>query len=103
MSGDRSNISSGVTIRWAVPADLAGLERVAALDSQRLPAGPLLVAEVGGQIWAALSQLDGIAIADPFRPSGDLVRLLRIRASQLRERQPQTPVLRLEPLLARLR
>jgi hypothetical protein len=92
-----------VTIRWAVPADLAALERVAGLDSKRLPAGPLLVAEVGGQIWAALSTLDDAAVADPFVPSGDLVGLLRARASQLRESQPQVPVLRLEPLLARLR
>jgi hypothetical protein len=103
MSANRSNISSGVCIRWATPTDLSALERVAALDSQALPAGPMLVAVVGGEIWAALSTLDDVAVADPFMPSGDLVGLLRARASQLRERQPQMPVLRLEPLLARLR
>jgi hypothetical protein len=103
MSVKRSNISHGVTIRWAVPADLPALERVAALDSKRLPAGPLLVAEVDGQIWGALSTLDGLHVADPFVPSGDLVGLLEARASQLRDSQPRMPVLRLEPLLARLR
>ena len=103
MSAKRSNNPNTVTIRWAVPADLEALERVAGLDSKRLPAGPLLVAEVGGRIWAALSTLDGAAIADPFVPSGDLVGLLRTRAGQLREAQPHLPVLRLEPLLARLR
>jgi hypothetical protein len=103
MSVKRSNISSGVTIRWARPADLPALERVADLDSKRLPAGPLLIAEVGGGIWAALSTLDGLAVADPFVPSGNLVRLLRARAGQLGERQSRMPVLRLEPLLARLR
>ena len=103
MSATTSNISHNVTIRWATPADLPALERVAALDSKRLPAGPMLIASVDGQIWAALSTLDGAAIADPFTPSGDLVGLLRTRASQLRESQPQVPVLRLEPLLARLR
>jgi hypothetical protein len=36
-------------------------------------------------------------------PSGDLVGLLRARARQLRTSQPSVPVLRLEPLLARLR
>jgi hypothetical protein len=103
MSAKRSNISAGVCIRWALPTDLPALERVAALDSKQLPAGPMLVAVVGGEIWAAVATLDGIAVADPFVPSGDLVGLLRARASQLRERQPQVPVLRLEPLLARLR
>ena len=103
MSARRSNIPNNVTIRWAVPGDLEALERVAGLDSKRLPAGPLLVAEVDGRIWAALSTLDNAAVADPFVPSGDLVRLLLTRAGQLRESQPQVPVLRLEPLLARLR
>ena len=98
-----SNITNDVTIRWAVPTDLAALERVAALDSKRLPAGPLLIASVDGQIRAAVSTIDDKAIADPFFPSLNLVRLLRTRAEQLRERQPQVPVLRLEPLLARLR
>jgi hypothetical protein len=103
MSGKASNISSDVTIRWALPTDLSALERVARLDSKRLPAGPLLVAAVDGQIRAALSSLEGIAIADPFFPTADLVGLLRTRASQLREIPPPVPVLRLEPLLARLR
>jgi hypothetical protein len=103
MSARTSNIAHDVTIRWAVPADLPALERVAALDSKRLPAGPLLVAAVDGQIWAAVSTLDDKAVADPFLPSGDLVGLLRTRSSQLRNSQPRVPVLRLEPLLARLR
>ena len=103
MSATASNNSQDVTIRWALPTDLPALERVAALDSQRLPAGPLLVAAVDGQIWAALSTIDDSAVADPFVPSGDLVGLLRARASQLRTSQPRVPVLRLEPLLARLR
>jgi hypothetical protein len=103
MSATTSNISDNVTISWATPADLPALERVAALDSKRLPAGPMLIASVDGQIWAALSTLDGAAIADPFTQSGDLVGLLRTRASQLSDSQPRVPVLRLEPLLARLR
>jgi hypothetical protein len=103
MSATTSNIPQDVTIRSALPADLPALERVAGLDSKRLPAGPLLVAMVDGRIWAALAVLDGAAIADPFVPSGDLVGLLRTRASQLRGSQSRVPVLRLEPLLARLR
>jgi hypothetical protein len=103
MSARKSNIDNGVTIRWATPSDLPALERVAALDSKRLPPGPLLMAAVDGDIWAALSTLDGSAIADPFVPSGDLVGLLEARSRQLSDSQPSVPVLRLEPLLARLR
>src|SRR3954447_20523788 len=103
MSSKMSNIANDVTIRWSLPDDLAALERVAGLDSKRVPAGPLLVAVVDGQIRAAVSTIDDHEIADPFFPSLNLVRLLRTRAEQLRERQPQVPVLRLEPLLARLR
>jgi hypothetical protein len=103
MSARTSNISNGVTIRWALPSDLQALERVAALDSKKLPAGPLLVAAVDGEIWAALSVLDEVSVADPFAPSGDLVGLLRTRATQLRDFRPQEPLRRLEPLFARLR
>ncbi len=103
MSGRTSNISQDVTIRWALPNDLEALERVAALDSKRLPAGPLLVAVVDGRIWAAVATFGGESVADPFFPSGDLVGLLRARSSQLRAAQPRTQVLRLEPILARLR
>jgi hypothetical protein len=103
MSATASNIPNTVTIRWALPSDLETLERLAALDSKKLPPGPLLVAAVDDQIWAAVATLDATAVADPFVPSGDLVGLLRTRASQLRAAQPQLPILRLEPLIARLR
>jgi hypothetical protein len=103
MSARTSNISQDVTIRSATAADLEALERVAGLDSKRLPAGPLVVAVVEGRIWAAVSTVDDSAIADPFVPSGDLVGLLRTRASQLRDSRTRAPVPRLEPLLARLR
>ena len=103
MSSRTSHIPTEMTIRWATPDDLAQLERLAALDSKHLPAGPLLVAEVDGDIWAATSVYDNKSIADPFRPSGDLVVLLHERANQMREKQGPMPVLRLDPLLARLR
>jgi hypothetical protein len=69
-----------LTIRPADLADLAGLDRLAALDSSSPPTGDVLVAEVGGELWAAFSVETGTAIADPFRPSGDLVDLLRLHA-----------------------
>ena len=71
---------NALTIRPADLADLAGLDRLAELDSASAPTGEVLVAEVGGELWAAVEVATGAAIADPFRPSGDLVTLLRHHA-----------------------
>lgn len=95
--------NAGVTIRYAVLDDLPALELLAALDSSTLPPGPLLVAEVMGELWSALPLLDGEAIADPFRPTAELRELLRKRASQLRWTQPPDSALTLEPLLSPVR
>jgi hypothetical protein len=70
-------------MRRAYPDDAAALARLAALDCARIPAGDLLVAEVDGELWAAVSVGSNRAIADPFRPSAGIVRLLRVRADQL--------------------
>jgi hypothetical protein len=72
-----------VTIRYARPDDAGALVDLAYLDSSRAPAGVVIVAEVGGQIWAAQSLDDGHAVADPFRPSGELAFLLSERARQV--------------------
>ena len=68
-----------VTIRRAHPEE-PGVLKVAALDSARVPRAPLLVAEMDGEVRAALSLDDGGAIADPFHRSLELVELLRARA-----------------------
>jgi hypothetical protein len=60
------------------------LRRLADLDGSSVPASPVLVAAVGGEPLAAISLADGAAIADPFRPTGGAVELLRLRAEQLR-------------------
>ena len=72
-----------VTIRPAGPADLAALQRLAALDSARLPRGELLVGLVDDVPWAALAVDGGAAIADPFRPSAGVLALLHERARLL--------------------
>jgi hypothetical protein len=73
-----------VTIRHAASADFASLERLAALDSQRIPSGELFVAEVGGRLLAATSIDTGAVIADPFERTADLVALLRVQAAAAR-------------------
>jgi hypothetical protein len=74
---------ASMTIRYASDDDAPKLARLAALDSAKVPGGALLVAEVDGELWAAVAIGRGAAIADPFRPSGPVVELLRARARQL--------------------
>ena len=72
------------TLRLAVPADAEAVDRLATLDSRRAPRGTVLLAEVGGELWAAMSVDDGHAVADPFRPTGELVAMLLERSRQMR-------------------
>lgn len=76
--------AGGITIRYAFPDDREDLARLAALDSQAVPGGPLLVAEVDGELWAALALTGPAAMSDPFRPSAELLLLLAERSRQLR-------------------
>ena len=72
-----------LTIRSATTADLFAIRRLAVLDSASPPTGEVLLAEMDGELWAALAVETGAAIADPFRPSADVVDLLRFRAGRL--------------------
>jgi hypothetical protein len=72
-----------LTIRRATAADEFAVRRLAALDSAFPPTGDVLLAEMGDELWAALSVDTGAVVADPFRPSRDLVDLLRFRAGRL--------------------
>jgi hypothetical protein len=75
-----------VLIRAARGSDGPILERLAALDSQALPAGPMLVAEQDGEIVAALDIEGGARIADPFRRTAGLLELLSLHAARRSER-----------------
>jgi hypothetical protein len=66
-----------VTIRPAYPTDVRALHRLAGLDSSVVPAEPLLVAEVDGELRVAVSMSDGAAIADPFVPTVHVVQMVR--------------------------
>jgi hypothetical protein len=66
-----------VVIRAARGSDGIALDDLARLDSQRPLAGDVLLAEQDGTLVAALA--GDRAIADPFRPTADLVALLRVR------------------------
>jgi hypothetical protein len=80
-------ITEPILIRLATDADAAAIERLAALDSSGVPSGQLLLAEVGGELRAALRVHDEAVIADPFAPTSGLVALLSARAGHLRGRR----------------
>jgi hypothetical protein len=73
-----------VLIRAARGSDGAALSRLAGLDSARVPAGELLVAEADGALVAAHAPGTGATIADPFRHTAQVVELLQLRGSLLR-------------------
>jgi hypothetical protein len=75
-----------VTIRRARRDDATALLQLAALDGAAPLGGDVLVAEVGGELWAALSLTDGRRIGDPFRPTAEALALLELRASALAPR-----------------
>ena len=81
---------TAITIRRATDADAPALRRLAQLDGARLPEGDLLVAEVEGELRAALRISDRAYVADPFFPSKELVGLLDVRAKRLRREQHST-------------
>ena len=78
-----STTNDTVTIRRAGSQDGVALKLLAMLDSTPPLHGPILVAESGGLVLAAISLEDGRVAADPFFPTADLVALLRARAERL--------------------
>jgi hypothetical protein len=72
-----------ITLRFANPGEEAAIERLAELSGRVAAPGGYLVAEVDGQLWAALPVGGGEAVADPFLPAREVKALLALRATQL--------------------
>jgi hypothetical protein len=79
----REIVEPRLTVRRLQERDIDAIGRLAELDSQELPSGALLVAELGDELVAALPLEGGRVLADPFRPTASIVEILRLRASQL--------------------
>jgi hypothetical protein len=76
-------LNDAITIRHSTEADRASIQRLAELDGRRAPQGEALLAFASGELIAALPLGDGArALADPFRPTADVVQLLELRAAQ---------------------
>ena len=80
--------STEILIHAARAEDMREVARVAGRDSGELPAGPLLVARVGGDLRAAISLSDGSVVADPFYRTTELIAMLKIRAHAGRDPIP---------------
>jgi hypothetical protein len=76
-----------VTLRLATCNDEEALARLAALYDRQLPSGPLLLAEVDGELQAALTLTGARELMEPYRPAAGLVELLAVRAEQLRDQK----------------
>jgi hypothetical protein len=84
VDGRMNNPTQTIAPRTAQPSDCPALNQLAILDSAKTPAGQVLLAEVDVELRAAVSLETGQAVADPFRPTADLVALLALAATATR-------------------
>jgi hypothetical protein len=66
-----------VTIRLSRDDDAEPIRCLAELDSRRAPSGRVMLAEVDGELVAAVPTGGGPAIADPFRRTAQIVEILQ--------------------------
>jgi hypothetical protein len=88
-----------IIIRRAHAADAEALDRLAQLDSSRVPEGDLMVALVDGDLRAAVPESGGRPIADPFHYTDELIDAIKACAGDDRA----SIRLRRRPILAALR
>jgi hypothetical protein len=69
-------MTTPITIRQSTETDAPVLHRLAELDSARPIDGPVLMAELGDRVVAAVSLDERRAIADPFEPTQEVLELL---------------------------
>jgi hypothetical protein len=79
-------------LRLCKAADDPALERLSALAEQPIPFGRLVVALCDGDLVAAVPLAGGNALRDPFVKTAHLLPLLQMRAAQLRQPDPRTPL-----------
>ena len=73
-----------IVLRPARHEEARTVRRLAYLDSRRPLKGDVYVAEVAGELVAAMSKRDGRLVANPFTYTNDVVELLREHVDGLR-------------------
>lgn len=91
-----------VSLRLCSVNDDAAFERLAALEGRPVPSGRFVLAEVDGEIVAALPLSGGAPLADPFRQTTHLMPLLRLRAAQLEPSQSRARIDTAKAIAARV-
>ena len=72
-----------LTIRPATTLDAFAVARLVEMEEADPLAGDALLAELDGAVIAAVSLRDDRVVADIFRPTADVARMLRDRREQL--------------------
>ena len=78
-----------VELRLCRVSDDPQLDRLAELEGRPTPRGRFVLAVVRGRIVAALPLAGGEPLRDPFARTAHLMKLLEVRAEQLREPRPR--------------
>ena len=74
-----------ILIRQSAADDEPALARLAALDSRKLPDGAFLLAEIDGELVAAVPlDADAEPVKDPFRATANIRELLGLQAGHVR-------------------
>jgi hypothetical protein len=85
-----------LTLRRATADDAAAVARLVELEEARPLPGEVLLADVDGRVIAAVSVREDRAVADIFRPTAELVVLLRkwrdVRVPPPQRRPPERRV-----------
>jgi hypothetical protein len=93
-------LNSTLALRLARADERNQIRRLAELDDSEPLERPVLVAFLDGEAVAALSLEDGRVVANPFVPTAEVIGLLRLRASHLRNAPPPRGIVtRLRPRL----
>jgi len=72
-----------LTLRHATDADARAIARLVEMEDAEALNGEVLLAELDGYVIAALTVGDDRAVADSFRPTADILALLRERRAHL--------------------
>jgi hypothetical protein len=85
----RAEPAEPVVLRLSRAQDDVALDTLGRLEGRPVSAGSYVLAEICGDVVAALPLAGGAPLADPFRPTAHLLPLLELRAKHLAGDRPR--------------